>query len=467
MSTSKLPTRLNLSFDVELALAGSLPVTWGQQAIWDAMRDLGKHDHQFNLHWVLTLPTPRPACQVLTALAWLVDRHESLRSVFGDGHDGTATQRLLERCEIPLEWRAGGGGAGDTGRAAGLAEELCARRFQHHEEPPLRVGLLHVGGDVTHVVLAVSHMTADNDGLVRAAGELLDRIQGRDSRSPEPTQPREIAALQMSEPWQARSGRAIEYWRNILRAAPPMETPPDIADERSPRFWRGSLRSCALPGAVGELAQAGGVSTTSVLLAAASSVLGTLTGSSRPCLMLMCNNRTREPFRSAISPVALEGIVSFDVSSISYRDGSDAMGAGGDFGAVVRRAWNASLLAYRYAQYDKTALLRGIAQAGGTRSSMHRTCWFNDLRFDRRPQLPREDAGDPERGEFSWRGFTHEQGDADLAFHIYDHEDALQVTLTADTRVVGPRTIERALHTMERMITDAAVAARAVEGVHD
>ncbi|MCW5252469.1 condensation domain-containing protein [Streptomyces sp. SHP 1-2] len=462
MTGSERPSRLSLSWDPAPDTGGDLPATWGQQAIWDAMRDLGEHDHQFNLQWVLDLPAPRPARQVLAALSWLVDRHESLRSVYG-GDGAAATQRLLSRCGIPLEWRPAGGDPDAPDPAAVLARELCARRFRHGDEPPLRVGLLYAGPDVTRVVLAVSHLAADNNGLAVAAAELLDRIEGRDPRVPEPAQPRDIAALQASEPWRKRSDRAVDYWLTTLRSAPPMEAPRGIADERSPRFWRGSLRSRALPGAVGELARASGASTTCVLLAAVGSVLGALTGSPRPCLMLMCSNRTREPFRGTIGPVALEGILSFDVSPPKDSSGS---GGGEDFVAVVRRAWNASLLAYRHAQYDKPALLRGIERAGGARSRMHRTCWFNDLRFDRSPQPRRPGGPDGGAGEFSWRGFTHEQGAADVAFHVYDHDDALQITLTADTRVVGPRRIESVLRDVERLLTDTAAATGAAGGAH-
>ncbi|MGX1884864.1 condensation domain-containing protein [Streptomyces sp. NPDC055287] len=463
MSASPLPTSLHLAWgDVP---AGELPVTWGQQAIWDAMRDLGAYDHQFNLRWTLALPTPHPASRVLAALEWLVDRHESLRTLY-NGEGGAATQRLLERCGIPLHWRPADTRPGKTDRsAADLAGELCAQRFRHGDEAPLRVGLLHAGDEVTHIVLVVSHMAADNDGLARVADELLGRLEASEPTLPPPAQPRDIAALQRTASWRARGERATGYWIDTLRAAPLMEASPRVADERSPRFWRGLLTSRPLLGAVGRLARTGGVSTTSVLLAAVGSALGTLTGSRRPCVMLMCSNRTREPFRSTISPVALEGILSFEVDG-----GDDGKPGGADaeagFPAVVRRAWDASLLAYRYAQYDKPALTRGIARAGGFRSRMHRTCWFNDLRLERRPQEARPTADDRQTGAFTWMDFTHEQGDADLAFHVYDHADTLQITLTADTRVVGPDAIEGVLRDVERLIMDAANAAATPGDAH-
>lgn len=466
MSASPLPTRLPLSWDP--APADEAPVTWGQQAIWDAMRDLGAYDHQFNLRWTLTLPAPGPIPDVLAALEWLVGRHESLRSVY-DGPAGAATQRLLQRCDIPLHWRPAETSPGETEQAAAdLAERLCARSFRHGTEPPLRVGLVHTGNEVTHIVLAVSHMAADNDGLARAASELLDRVTGAGSPLPEPTQPRHIAALQRSASWQARSERAADYWIETLRAAPPMAAPSQVADERSPRFWRGLLTSRSLLGAVGHLAREGRVSTTSVLLAAVGRALGTLTGCRRPCVMLMCNNRTREPFRSTISPVALEGVLSFDVFADDPGDGgeSGATGAVPDFPALARRAWNASLLAYRYAQYDKPALSEAIVRAGGFRSRMHRTCWFNDLRIERRPQGAPPPAGAWRTGEFRWMDFTHEQGDADLAFHVYDPADTLQITLTADTRLVGPATIEGVLRDVERIIMEAAVTVPVSGDVH-
>ncbi|MER8199654.1 condensation domain-containing protein [Streptomyces microflavus] len=445
--------------------ASELSLTWGQQAIWDAMKALGAYDHQFNLRWTLALPTPHPIPRVLAALEWIVDRHESLRTLYR-GEDGVATQRLLERLDIPLHWRPVGTQRGETDRAAAdLAEELCKRSFHHGDEAPLRVGLLHSDDEVTHVVLAISHMAADNDGLARVADELLGRLEASELALPPPAQPRQIAALQSTASWLARGERATGYWIETLRAAPPMEAPPRVADERSPRFWRGLLTSRPLLGAVGCLARTGGISTTSVLLAAVGSALGTLTGSRRPCVMLMCSNRTREPFRSTISPVALEGILSFDIGG---EDGGQTEGANAASGflAVARRAWDASLLAYRYAQYDKPALTRAIARADGFRSGMHRTCWFNDLRLERRPQEARPAVDDQQTGAFTWMDFTHEQGDAALAFHVYDHADTLQITLTADTRVVGPDAIEGVLRDVEQLIMDAAIAAATPGDMH-
>jgi hypothetical protein len=462
-----MPTRLPLSWDT--VPAGDLPVTWGQQAIWDAMKDLGAYDHQFNLRWTLALPARRPIPHVLAALEWLVSRHESLRAVYDDV-GGAATQRLPARCAIPLHWRRTGASPGETEHAADdLADHLCSRSFHHSDEPPLRVGLLHAEDYVTHIVLAVSHMAADNDGLAQAAGELLDRLEGTGAVLPPPAQPRDIAARQKTAPWQERAERAAGYWIETLRTAPPMQAPPHVADERSPRFWRGLLTSPSLPGAVSRLAHASGVSTTSVLLAAVGKALGTLTGTRRPCVMLMCSNRTREPFRSTISPVALEGILSFDVSADGLSDDAqpDTPDGGPDFLTVVGRAWNASLLAYRYAQYDKPALSRAIAGAGGFRSRMHRTCWFNDLRLERRPQAASTlDEGGRQTGEFRWMDFTHEQGDVDLAFHVYDPADTLQITLTGDTRVVGPEAIEGVLRNVERTLMDAAAAVPVPGDVH-
>lgn len=435
--------------------SGEEPATWGQQAVWGALEELGEHAHQFNLEWTLPVPEGADTDRVLASVGWLVARHESLRTLFHRDARGELRQRVLGSLDLPVAVTAA---AADTdtdtdtveATAGAAARSMTRKLYDHAREIPFRVCVVTAQGRPHTVVLGFSHMAADFDGTAIAADDLALHLRTGTEPDTAPPQPRQLARHQTSDQGRAQSARAVDYWTSTLNNAPVMRTDPADADPQRPRFWRASMRSRALPDAVGTVATAAGVSTTAVLLAAVANELGARTSSTRPCLMVMVGNRARAPFHRIVSPMAIEGLFMLDLDPPGVPE-------------LAGRAWQASLKAYRHAQFHKADLLRSVAQVETLRApGLNRACWFNDLRFDK--AVPESAASaDPaalaaatEKTEIGWVAKTDDQGDETLAFHVYDREDAIEITLTADTEALGPDAVIRCLRSIEALLVDAA-----------
>ncbi|NEE25811.1 non-ribosomal peptide synthetase condensation domain protein, partial [Streptomyces sp. SID7982] len=80
--------------------SGRAPLTWGQRAIWHAIRRTAPNDHYFNIGRVLPLADrgrPVTVPEALKALAHLMERHESLRTRLLLGpQDGEPAQSLTD-----------------------------------------------------------------------------------------------------------------------------------------------------------------------------------------------------------------------------------------------------------------------------------------------------------------------------------------------------------------------------------
>ncbi|GAA2405462.1 hypothetical protein GCM10010420_36560 [Streptomyces glaucosporus] len=420
----------------------AFPGTWAQQAFWDAMKALGEDDHQFNLSQSVDIGGDISAAEAFEAVAWMVRRHESFRTLFFEDSEGRVTQQVQGTVEVPVRVLESDADADQTDAET----EWVSRRFRHVSEIPLRVCLIGLDGGPKRLVLSISHMCADLFGIRIAIGELTDVLGGANPLSfPCPVQPREVAEFQNSDEGKTFSDRAVAYWIRTLLDLPAMRVDPGFSDHREPRFWQGQLSSGSLPRALTLLSSRFGVSSSVVLLSAASLVLGELTGTTRPSLMLMCGNRINAADRRNVSPRVLEGLFTVNVSC----DG---------FAELLKRTWRSSLTSYRHSQYNKVDLLSEIQSSGADRCRLHRTVFYNDARMggSESPvtaEWPTDEALRP--GECDVRALTDNRGEEDIALHVHDDGDRLRMTFTADTELVGPQAIEDSLREIERIILRA------------
>ncbi|MFJ8473976.1 amino acid adenylation domain-containing protein [Kitasatospora sp. NPDC094011] len=148
-----------------------IPLSPGQQRLW-FLSQLDAAGATYHLSHAVRLTGPLDRAALAAALADVVARHESLRTVF-PAEDGRPHQRVLpvgEACpELPV--------LPFTGRTAEeLDAELAARAgtpFDLAAEPPLRTVLFETGG-AEHVLLLVQHHIAADGWSVRP---LVDGLQ--------------------------------------------------------------------------------------------------------------------------------------------------------------------------------------------------------------------------------------------------------------------------------------------------
>ncbi|MFB7946260.1 condensation domain-containing protein [Kitasatospora phosalacinea] len=437
--------------------SGTAPLTWGQRAIWHAIGRTAPNDHYFNLGRVLPLAdrgAPVDAARLVDALTALVLRHEALRTRLADLPDGSPGQRLHGNGRLDLVVRD----EPDPDRAGRTAEELLAElsghRFGYADEWPVRVGAVRSAGRITHAVLALCHLASDGHGAEVLVRDLRLLVR-RGSAGPVcPQTPLDLARRQSGPAGQRVGDAALAHWERGLAQAPPTMFAAPVAAPRSPAFWTGRLVSAALPRAVDALADAHGVSGSSVLLTAAAALVAAGQGHRAAAVMPIAGNRAAADRRTMVSTLSQDALVVLPLPD-------DPAGTA-VFTDLLADAFAASLAGYRAASYDPAgwdALLERLARERGT--EVHPYCCFNDMRLTERTAAP---GGAPDAGELErLRGrtvldfpATQERVACRYCLHLTGDDAELTVTLTADTAYLPPEAIHAHLRALEEVVVASA-----------
>ncbi len=144
-----------------------LPLSYAQRGLWFINR-MDPADASYNIPLVLRLTGPLDRDALHTALAEVVARHESLRTVFPDV-DGVPRQVVLEpgecRPALPVSDTVESDVDDLVGRTVGQG-------FDVTREPPLRARLLALGPDEHVLVLVVHHIASDGWSTAPLARDL-------------------------------------------------------------------------------------------------------------------------------------------------------------------------------------------------------------------------------------------------------------------------------------------------------
>ncbi|MET9337558.1 condensation domain-containing protein [Nonomuraea sp. NPDC003804] len=404
---------------------GVAPLTWGQRAIWDAIRETEPDDHYFNFDRVVKVPGSRSVPEVLAAVKALVERHGAFRTRLGERRE---PYQRLER----------------EGRLAVTFGDPPAGRFDYEREWPLRVGLVTDGDRVTHVKLVFCHLAADGEGAEVAVRDLRMLLLGRPPATPAP-RPLDLAAWQRGPDGRRAAQAAAAHWerehRRIAASMFPTPAAPEAADR--PPIWRALMRSPALDLAVRSVAAAHGASTSTVLLAAVAELAGRLAGQEISSVLTIVSNRFRRDTTNIVSTLSMEGLFTLET--------------GRPFADALRAARPAALRAYRSAYHDPADRERIVAAESARRGlPVHPHCCFNDMRFaDPGPAASAPDEIGKARAEttLTW---PLSQDELDCRFCV--HVTAEGLSLTADTRYLPRRVMEGFLLDLEDLLVGTATA---------
>ncbi|AUH39369.1 condensation domain-containing protein [Streptomyces sp. CMB-StM0423] len=444
------------------APAGRGPVTWGQWAIRRAMLDTEPDDHGTNVKVLVPVEPAVPAGRAAEAVRGLLTVYDALRTrVHVDG-DGAMHQEL-----------DGGGTFGvhlfdadDTEAATALADAVERRwravRFAYDREWPVRAALVCVDGKAVRAVLVLAHVATDAMGLTLLHRALTELLRGADPAALRAAsrghQPLAEAGFQASEKGRKRDATARRHWVESLRDAP--ERLFARRPGADPRFRQAVLASPSLPGALRTLDEHWRISSSAILLAAASAVVARQSRHDRAVFQVMVSNRFQPALRDAVSTVTLEGLFTLDA-------GLEPGAGPAAFQALARRAAQAAMKTYYHAYYDKSALLadlRGLDERRGRPTD--RTCWYNDLRdmiTEARSVDRREHAGvRPEKSVIEWQTLGR-QSETSVAWHVYSSRHFMPVSLTVDTGLIDEPAAEAMLTGFEALIVDAAAATETAE----
>lgn len=439
----------------------SAPLTWGQRALWMALRRRGAEQATISLR--RTVPVPRRAAadvpSVLRALGDLIVRHDSLRTRVRLV-DGELTQLASVHGALPVLVIHAGDNRCDPetiSQAASTAmEQLAGSVFDHAEDWPQRVALVVAGDQVRQIVVVFSHTTVDFQAVEIVLRDLRMLLVRGSISTPAGLQSIDVARREDAEHHRRRGQRVVRHWLDgfgrlpgdtIAYAGPPLQ----------PRFQRGVLMSVAADTATRMIANRHRMTSSTVLLTATAAVLAhwardnpgaTQTGSIG--IHTMSNNRSHDGYRDAIAKLNQLGLVVVDVADRP------------DFAELLPRVWRAALEAYRYAYYDPTLIADAFEQAGfpyNTGVSPH--CYLNDIRLSTDTDLFGRATGEAEvRAALTTSTMDWTGGLANFTWRtrveVLDAPGALGLALTADTGHLPPEAIERFLRDLERLLVEAA-----------
>ncbi|WP_163997838.1 non-ribosomal peptide synthetase, partial [Pyxidicoccus caerfyrddinensis] len=227
---------------------GALPLSFAQQRLW-LLDQIEPGNTAYNLPTVIRLRGALDVAALEKAFTALVERHESLRTLFTAQED-EPTQRILPPSAFPLTVVDLGSLPPDEreARAERLALEETQRPFDLARGPLLRALLLRLDSEEHVLAATMHHIVSDGWSMSVLVSEVAAAYgafaSGRELKVPPlPIQYADYAAWQRG--W--LRGDALEqqlgYWREQLSgAAPVLELPTD-----KPRPAVQSIRGLHLP----------------------------------------------------------------------------------------------------------------------------------------------------------------------------------------------------------------------------
>ncbi|MFE2753051.1 non-ribosomal peptide synthase/polyketide synthase [Actinosynnema sp. NPDC059335] len=423
-----------------------VPLSFAQSRLWflDRLEDLGAAYHlPFVLRFTGRLDVPA----LESALADLVRRHESLRTVFAEV-DGKPHQRVLDDTRPPLA-------VTPTTRAAlGPAVDSVVRtRFDLTADLPVRAALFRVDADEHVLVMVVHHIAGDGWSLTPLVRDLTAAYRARaDGKAPDweplPVGYADYALWQREllgdddAPTSLLRGQ-LDFWRRELADLPERLDLPADRPRPAVRDYRGGTATrqldAALHRAIGAVARDGQATVFMVLHAALAALLTRLGAG------------TDVPIGTPVAgrgEGVLDGLVGFFVNTLVLRTDTSGDPAFRDLLARVRRA---DLAAYAHQDVPFERLVEAL---NPERSLSHHPL-FQVMLAAGHPAGISADLGDvtvtAENTDLGAAKF-------DLTFYVTEHETGgIDLALEYSTDIFDPGTAESVLDRFVRVL-EAVVA---------
>jgi amino acid adenylation domain-containing protein/non-ribosomal peptide synthase protein (TIGR01720 family) len=333
-----------------------LPLSHGQQRLW-FLAKLDPSSSAYHIGDAVYLDGPVDAAAMEAALAMVVERHESLRTVFGE-ENGQAVQRIRPDLRVSLRRADLSGHAGDRESAAReLVEQACEQPFDLEQGPLLRALLVKLEEERHVFALAIHHIVADEWSLALLIAEFAECYDacrlGREPQLPElPIQYADYAAWQRDRAEAGEYERQLAYWKSMLGDEHPiLELPadrprPPTASDRGATL--GLALSDEIAAGIGKLCRAGGATLFMGLLAAFKILLYRYSGQSDLRVGIPIANRNRPE---------VQGVVGFFVNTQVLRT---ALTGGMSFVDVLDHVKQAALGAQAHADLPFDVLVDAL-----------------------------------------------------------------------------------------------------------
>lgn len=223
-----------LSTAKRIGAADVAPLSFGQQRLW-FLWQLDRTSTAYHIKQALRLSGPLDAQALQTSLDGLVVRHESLRTVFRTGTEGSVEQviQLAVRLHIPHIDLGDTPALAREARAKEEANQIISAPFDLTQGPLLRVVLIRLTQDEHILVMTMHHIISDGASMQVLLDELavgyLAHAQGQLPQfDPLPIRYADYAGWQRSWLEAGEKDRQLIYWRGCLGTEHPvLELPAD------------------------------------------------------------------------------------------------------------------------------------------------------------------------------------------------------------------------------------------------
>lgn len=302
--------------------SGTFPLTWGQRWVWDSVASRAPYHADLGGSYTVAVPDGYDVPAVAEVLSAFLRRYETFRSTYSITPDGTPQQVVLSQGHLRVEVR-------DVVPAD--AQEAAAA--VHHEfnhlpftlpEPGLRAAVIASDGVVRFVVLSAFHMAMDCHGMVRVMHDVRSLLNGRSDEATDPApdsmiHPVDRALEEQGDSGVQRSARGVRFWEKELAKFPDDPLPYTGRRPENLRYRAFEMHSSALRVASVQVARELGVTTSSVVLAMAASVLTRRTRS-RTCGVVLAASHRYDPDAMRYAGTLVQGVpAALDVSDTSPR----------------------------------------------------------------------------------------------------------------------------------------------------
>jgi hypothetical protein len=427
--------------------SGVEELTWGQWNVWRMMEDFGS---PFMVGGVMRLEEGTTLDGIVHLLAFIMSRHQSLRTRVRTGPDGTPVQVLADAGEVDLEVVDAGEDEDPADVAGAVRDRFESEPFDIAEDWPVRMAVVRKGGVPDHFVALYPHMAIDAYGFDALVGDLanLDRVTGAHLGPRVGVQPMELARTQRSPAVRRKGEASIRHWEQCLRIAPTRRfNGPHAGHE--PRYWDCAYDSPAAGLATAAIAARTGLGTGPILLAAYAVTMARVTGVNPSIIRTLVSNRFRPDFAGSVSVLAQPGLCVVDVGDCTF-----------DEAAV--RAWRSQLATGKHGYYDPRDLweLRDrIAEERGAEVDLG--CYFND----RRRAMAQGPVGPIPTEDEVWAALSHSRlewgrrssaPDVKLYLNVNGKPDTLNYDVRGDTQAVSPEELVLILRGIEEVLVAAA-----------
>ncbi len=421
-----------------------LPLSYAQQRLW-LLDQIDGAGAQYNMPAALRLKGPLDAVAVERALTRIIERHESLRTVFVVGEGGAPQQciRAAEGFQVQREDLSSLPPPDREAALQALLERDLARPFQLDHDWMLRALLVCLGPQDHALLVSMHHIASDGWSLGVLVNEFSALYgafsQGMDDPLPAlELQYGDYALWQRQHLDGAALQAQLDYWAEQLAGAPATHGLALDAARPQQQSFEGARLSQTLEARLVErlrgLCQAGGASLFMGLHAVFAALLARHSGETDIVMGTALANREQ---------AEIAGLIGFFVNSVCLR--SDLGGSPG-LRELVERSRRMLLQAYAHQQAPFEQVVERLQPE---RSMAHAPLFQVILTLQNNAQ-----------GEFASRDLSIEPIEGDTTFAKYDltldcaelPDGGLHISWDYCTALFRAGTIERLARHFERLL---------------